>query len=48
MSEFDNKELLLELLLFKTSQSDELIDFETYVSNMKDDQKEIFYLTGES
>jgi len=47
MSEFDNRELLLELLLFKSSKSDELIDFETYVANMKEDQKEIFYLTGE-
>jgi len=47
MSEFDNKELLLDLLLFKTSKSDDLVDFETYLSNMKEDQKEIFYLTGE-
>lgn len=47
MSEFDNKELLLELLLFKTSKSDDLVDFETYLTNMKEDQKEIFYLTGE-
>ena len=47
MSEFENRELLLDLLLFKTNKSEELIDLETYVKNMKDDQKEIYYLIGE-
>ena len=47
MSEFENRELLLELLLFKTNKSEELIDLETYVKNMKEDQKEILYLIGE-
>jgi len=47
MSEFDNKDLLLELLMFKSSNSDELIDLKTYHENMKEGQKEIFYLTGE-
>ncbi len=47
MSEFDNKELLLELLMFKTSKSDELIDLQTYHDRMQEDQKEIYYLVGE-
>jgi molecular chaperone HtpG len=47
MGEFENRELLLDLLLFKTSKSDELIDLETYLANMDKDQKEIFYLIGE-
>ncbi len=47
MSEFENRELLLELLLFKTNKSDEYIDLDTYISNMKEDQKEIYYLIGE-
>ena len=47
MSEFDNKELLLELLMFKTSKSDELIDLATYHDRMKEEQKEIYYLVGE-
>ncbi len=47
MSEFENRDLLLDLLLFKTNRSEELIDLETYLKNMKEDQKEIFYLIGE-
>ncbi len=47
MSEFENRELLLELLLFKTNKSDKLIDLDTYLKNMQKDQKEIYYLIGE-
>ena len=47
MSEFDNRDTLLELLLFKTNKSEELIDLQTYVKNMSEDQKEIYYLVGE-
>lgn len=47
MSDFENKELLKDLILFKTSKSDEYIDFETYVKNMKEHQKSIYYLIGE-
>ncbi len=48
MSEFDNRDALLDLILFKTTKSgDDLIDFETYKSRMKEDQKEIYYLIGE-
>jgi molecular chaperone HtpG len=47
MSEFDNRDLLLELLMFKSSKSDDLVDLETYKEGMSEDQKEIYYLTGE-
>ena len=47
MSEFENRELLLELLLFKTNKSNEYIDLDTYIKNMKEEQKEIYYLIGE-
>ncbi|HIP02389.1 MAG TPA: molecular chaperone HtpG [Campylobacterales bacterium] len=48
MGEFDNRDLLLDLLLFKSSSRDELIDLEQYKENMGEDQKEIYYITGES
>jgi molecular chaperone HtpG len=47
MSEFDNRDLLLELLMFKSSKSDDLVDLATYKEGMAEGQKEIFYLTGE-
>ncbi len=47
MSEFDNRDLLLDLLLFKSAKHDELIDLATYKESMAEDQKEIYYLTGE-
>ena len=47
ISDFENKEILKELILFKTSKSDEYIDFETYRNNMKEHQKSIYYLVGE-
>ncbi len=47
MSEFENRELLLDLLMFKSTKSDELVDLATYKERMKEDQKEIYYLIGE-
>ena len=47
MSEFEHKDLLLDLLLFKSSKRDTLVDFKTYVDEMQENQKEIFYITGE-
>lgn len=47
MSEFEHKDLLLDLLLFKSNKRDALVDFETYVKEMQEDQKEIFYIVGE-
>ncbi len=47
MSEFEFKDLLLDLLLFKSNKRDELVDFATYVKDMKEDQKEIYYIIGD-
>jgi molecular chaperone HtpG len=47
MSEFDIRDLLLELLMFKSSKSDDLVDLATSKEGMAEGQKEIFYLTGE-
>jgi molecular chaperone HtpG len=48
MSEYEHRDLLLDLLLFKSSKRDELITLEQYKEDMKEDQKEIYYITGES
>lgn len=45
--DFTNKDKLLELLMYKTSKRDELISLQDYETNMPEDQKEIYYLTGE-
>ncbi|TQR33053.1 molecular chaperone HtpG [Campylobacter sp. MIT 99-7217] len=37
---------LLKLMLFKSTHSKELTSLEEYKSRMKEDQKEIFYITG--
>jgi molecular chaperone HtpG len=48
-SDYENKERLLELLVFQSSNDPEkLTSLKEYVSRMKEDQKEIFYLPGES
>ena len=46
--DFENKEMLLELVRFKTSKSEKLISLSEYVKNMKKDQKSIYYITAES
>jgi molecular chaperone HtpG len=48
-ADYENKEKLLELLVFESSNDPEkLTSLKDYVSRMKEDQKEIFYLPGES
>jgi molecular chaperone HtpG len=48
-ADYENKEKLLELLLFYSSNDPEkMTTLKDYVARMKEDQKEIFYLTGES
>ena len=48
-SDFDNKDKLLPLTLFESSNDPgKLTTLAEYVSRMKTDQEEIFYLTGES
>lgn len=48
--DYDNKDKIVDLLLFGTTKTlgDELRTLEQYVSNMKDDQKEIYYLSAEN
>lgn len=48
-SDYENKEKLLPLLLFESSNDPkELTTLKSYVERMKPEQTEIFYLTGES
>ena len=45
----NNKVKLSKLLRFKSSKSNnEVISFDDYISNMNDEQKEIYYIIGES
>ncbi|PID47356.1 MAG: molecular chaperone HtpG [Proteobacteria bacterium] len=46
--DFENKEALLELMLFKSSKKDGLVSLKEYKQNMKKDQKSIYYITGEN
>jgi molecular chaperone HtpG len=48
-TDYENKEKLASLLRYKTTKSgDKVISLDEYIENMKEDQKEIYYLTGES
>jgi molecular chaperone HtpG len=48
-SDYENKERLLELLIFQSSNDPEKhTTLKEYVSRMKEGQNEIYYLTGES
>jgi len=48
-SDFENKEKLVSLMLFQSSHDPEkLTTLTDYVERMKEEQQEIFYLTGES
>jgi molecular chaperone HtpG len=42
-----NKDFLVDLLMFYSSDKEKLITLDEYVSNMKNDQKYIYYATGE-
>jgi molecular chaperone HtpG len=48
--DFGRKEKIASLLLFESTKTEKgkFTDLDTYVANMKIDQKEIFYITGES
>lgn len=45
--DYENKQTLLELMLFKSSKTDKLISLSQYKQNMSNDQKSIYYITGE-
>ncbi|PIE61340.1 MAG: molecular chaperone HtpG [Desulfobacterales bacterium] len=48
-TDFTNKDRLAALLRYKTTKSgDEYVTLDQYIENMPEDQKEIYYLTGES
>ncbi|HTU48540.1 MAG TPA: molecular chaperone HtpG [Bryobacteraceae bacterium] len=48
-SDFENKERILPLLLFQSSNdAEKLTTLKDYVARMKPEQEQIFYLTGES
>ncbi len=43
-----NKELLQNLVMFKSSNEDKYVTLKEYVDRMKEDQKSIYYASGES
>jgi molecular chaperone HtpG len=48
-TDFENKERLASLLRYKTTKSgDKYISLDEYIENMQENQKEIYYLTGEN
>ncbi|MFP4164748.1 MAG: molecular chaperone HtpG [Chitinispirillaceae bacterium] len=50
-TDFENKEKLLELVRFQSSMgenADDLVSLKQYVSRMREDQKDIYYITGDS
>jgi molecular chaperone HtpG len=48
-TDFENKERLAALLRYKTTKSDgKYVTLDEYIANMKEGQKEIYYLTGEN
>jgi len=47
-SDFENRDLILDLLLFKSSKREGLIDLGEYKEAMQKDQKAIYYITGEN
>ncbi|MBI65840.1 MAG: molecular chaperone HtpG [Candidatus Marinimicrobia bacterium] len=48
IQDFENRESILELVRFRTNKTDKWISLSEYISNMKKEQKSIFYLTGEN
>ncbi|NLC28666.1 MAG: molecular chaperone HtpG, partial [Campylobacteraceae bacterium] len=46
--DYANKDALLELVLFKSSKRDGLISLKEYKEAMKENQKSIYYITGEN
>ena len=46
-SDFENRETLLDLVLFKSSKRDGLVSLKEYKESMKEDQKSIYYITGQ-
>ena len=47
-SDFSNKDKILKLLLFSSSNSEKLCTLKEYIERMPKDQKSIYYMTGDS
>ena len=49
-SDFQNKEKLSELVLFESSKTEagKFVDLKTYVKNMPEEQKDIYFIAGDS
>ena len=47
-NDFDNREKILELLKFNTLNSDEAVMIEDFVTNVDEEKKEIYYITGKT
>jgi len=48
-TDYENRDKLTELLLFKTTKSpDKWVSLKDYVANMKPDQENIYYITGDN
>ncbi len=48
-TDFENKDRIAALLRYKTTKSDgKYISLDQYIENMPEDQKEIYYITGEN
>ena len=45
-SDFGNREKILELLKFNTLNAEEPVDLETFLKNVDEEKKEIYYITG--
>ena len=43
-----NKDELIDLLIFKSSKEDKYVTLKEYVERMREDQKDIYYATGET
>ena len=46
--DFEHKEALTELLRFKSTKDDGLVSLREYVGRMREDQKSIYYITGQN
>ena len=46
--DFEHKEALTELLRFKSTKDEGLVSLREYVERMRDDQKSIYYITGQN
>lgn len=48
-TDFENKDRIASLLRYKTTKSDgKYVSLDTYIERMPEDQKEIYYITGEN